>query len=210
MGGLLGLFMSNESHFAKSQIRDVIALGLQELHNAGRLVNAMPLLRIDNRDQAAQAPFQFDAATGQLHRRGCRYIPKNSRSALYGVWKIEDNEQPLVCPRCKPVFEEDNLKDRGSTSDLLYGLLSIIRQFGGVLQERGQEYRQSSEGRMFGAQLESFYNDLGEREKKLLDAAVASLDGLAKMVRDLDSSLNESNAGAASARDSDAEKEKAN
>ena len=51
---------------------DTIGLRIQELHAAGKLAADQPLLRIDNSERARQAPFQFDAARGQLHRTGCR------------------------------------------------------------------------------------------------------------------------------------------
>lgn len=185
--------MSEPSSIAIPRITDLVAMQIQELHTAGKLGGTQPLLRIDNRDQAAQAPFQFDVATGRLHRVGCKSIPKRSLSAIYGVWRIGHDEQRLACPRCKPVAQDNKPNDRGFPADLLYGVLSIVSQFGGVIRERGQEYRDSLEGRVLGAQLEHFYRDLGEREKKVLDVVLTSLDGLVNTIRDLDSDLRVAN-----------------
>jgi hypothetical protein len=185
--------MNKASQFTSSQLIDLVALKLQEWHTEGKLKGTQPLLRIDNENEAAKAPFQFDAVNGQLHRNGCRSIPRRSRSALYAVWRIGNEEQQLGCSRCNPVPTEDHSEDRAFASDLLYGFLSIFKQFGGVLQERGLEYRNSSEGQRLAGQLEGFYRDLGEREKKVVEAVLVSLDGLAKTIRDLDSSLNRAN-----------------
>jgi hypothetical protein len=91
------------------------------------------------------------------------------------------------------VPQEDSSDDRGFASDLLYGLLSVVDQFSGVLRERGLEYRNSSEGQRLAGQIEGFYRGLGERERQVVAAALLSLDGLAKTIRDLDASLNGAN-----------------
>ena len=77
--------MSESLPISHATLVDMVGLRIQELHASGQLGADQPLLRIDNRDQATQAPFQFDAARAQLHRTGCRAIPPGSRSALYGV-----------------------------------------------------------------------------------------------------------------------------
>ena len=185
--------MNRASLSSRWKLTDSVAVKLQQWHTEGKLKGTQPLLRIDNQKAAAEAPFQFDAVTGQLHRSGCRSIPKRSRSALYAVWRIRNEEQQLVCSRCKPVPTEDSTEDRGFASDLLFGLLSVIDQFSGVLRERGLEYRNSSDGQRLAGQLEGFYRDLGEREKKMVQAALVSIDGLAKTIRDLDASINTAN-----------------
>jgi hypothetical protein len=189
--------MNNGPQPASSRLADLLAVKLQEWHAEGKLKGTQPLLRIDNREAAAEAPFQFDPVNGQLHRSGCRSIPKHSRSALYAVWRIGNDEQKLACSRCRPVPTEDNSEDRQEdrhfTSDLLYGLLSVVDQFGGVLRERGLEYRKSSDGQRLAGQLQGFYHGLGEQEKSVVQAALISLDGLAKSIRDLDASLHNAN-----------------
>jgi hypothetical protein len=157
-----------------------------------------PLLRIDNREQAKRAPFQLDAATGRLHRRGCRSIPKGSRSALYGIWRIGKNDQPLACPRCKPMPKtDDKTEDPEYPTDLLYGVLSVVNQFGGVLRERGQEYRTSRVGKLLGEQIENMYSGINERERNILDVVLTSLDELASTIRNLDADLHGPNGSSA-------------
>ena len=195
--------MSESAPTSPSRIADAIGLHIQELHAKGRLRGSQALLRIDNRDKARQAPFQFDAAMGQLHRTGCRSIPKGSMSALYGVWRIVEEEEKLACPRCNPMLRpEEKLGEKPadkpgekpneaeSSLDLLYGVLSVIGQFGGVLRERGQEYRNSRAGTMLGAQIEKMYSTVNEREKNILDVMASSLNTLAVAIRELDDGLN--------------------
>ena len=49
---------------------------------------------------------QFDSARGRLHRRGCRFIPPSSRSALYALWQVSPEEEKLACPQCRPAPTE--------------------------------------------------------------------------------------------------------
>lgn len=183
--------MSDSAAIPEARLVDKVGLHIQELHAAGHLRGQQPLLRIDNRDEARRAPFQFDAATGRLHRTGCKAIPKGSLSALYGVWQIGQDEQPLACPRCKPMPKTDErVNDTEFPMDMIYGVLSVISQFGGVLRERGQEYRNSQAGQMLGQQIDKMYRGVNDREKAVLDVLLTSLDGLARTIRDLDENLN--------------------
>jgi hypothetical protein len=196
--------MNDGTHLAGSQFTDLLAIKVQEFHRAGKLGAGQPLLRIDYRDRAAEAPFQFDVVAGRLHRRGCAAIPKRSRSALYGLWRIEHVDQQLACARCKPVAKDEKPEERELVSDLLYGFLSIVVQFGGVLRERGQEYRNSFEGRALHAQLGGLYRDLGDSERKALDAITASLAELANTMHSVEKGLNGANGrnnGAANGRE---------
>ena len=124
-------------------------------------------------------------------------------SALYGVWRIAEEEEKLACPRCDPMLRpEEKLGEKPadkplekpneaeSPLDLLYGVLSVIGQFGGVLRERGQEYRNSRAGTMLGAQIEKMYSTVSEREKNILDVMASSLNTLAVAIRELDDGLN--------------------
>lgn len=181
--------MTRGSNLQNYQVTDLIALKIQELHRAGKLGGTYPLLKIDNRDQAKRAPFQFDAVNGKLHRNSCRFIPKRSSSALYGIWRLGRDELRFACLRCNPVSKEDNSEDRSYASDLLYGVLSIINQFAGVLRERGLEYRSSSEGRHLSTQLEDLYRSLGDRDKQVVEVVLSFLDGLAKRIHEVDSGL---------------------
>lgn len=169
---------------------DLVALKLQELHRHAEPEGGRPLLRIDNAQDAARAPFQFDAASGRLHRRSCRSIAAPARLALYGVWRIGPHERQLACERCRPMQEDEKPDQRGDAAELLFGFLSIVTQFGSVLRERGREYRNSSEGREIGARIDAFYKGLGRREQDILSTVLGSLDGLVRQIRDLDSGLD--------------------
>jgi hypothetical protein len=167
-----------------------MALRIQGLRSREPAEGDPPLLRIDSRDEAARAPYQFDSVRGRLHRRECRFIPPSSRSALYALWHVSPEEEKLACPQCRPVPTEGGPADDGLATDLVYGLLSILDQFGGVLRERGREYRKSAKGRHLRVDLESLYRGLGEREQQTLDVITTALDGVVRKIRDLDQSLN--------------------
>jgi hypothetical protein len=181
----------SESHpINRLHLADMIGLQIQELHSKGSLKGSQPLLRIDNREQARRAPFQLDAATGKLHRAGCRSVPRGSRSALYGVWRIGKNDRPLACARCKPMSEPDDKKDDPEyPTDLLFGVLSLVNQFGSVLRERGQEYRNSQVGKLLNDQIGNMYRGINERERTILNVVLSSLDELASTIRNLDEDL---------------------
>jgi hypothetical protein len=85
---------------AAATLGDVLALKIQELRLAQE--EPRPLLRIDNRAEAATAPFQFDTALAQLHRTGCRAIPSSSHTALSGLWQIPPQTRRHACPVCRP------------------------------------------------------------------------------------------------------------
>ncbi len=207
---------------------DTIGLRIQELHASGKLAGDQPLLRIDNSERARQAPFQFDAARGQLHRTGCRAIPPGSRSALYGVWEIGTEGKAVACSRCNPMDkpaaaaeaeagpqqkakQTEEAKQDESTRpeakqgeakaaggrpqddhavDVLYGVLSIVSQFGSVLRERGQEYRKSGAGAALGGRIEKIYAEVNESERSVLDVLTTSLGTLAAALREIEGGLN--------------------
>ena len=207
---------------------DTIGLRIQELHASGKLAGDLPLLRIDNSERARQAPFQFDAARGQLHRTGCRAIPPGSRSALYGVWEIGTEGKAVACPRCNPMDKpaaaaeaeagpqqkakqtEEAKQDKSTRPeakqgeakaaggrpqddhavDVLYGVLSIVSQFGSVLRERGQEYRKSGAGAALGGRIEKIYAEVNESERSVLDVLTTSLGTLAAALREIEGGLN--------------------
>ncbi len=183
--------MSKETSAGTQSLGDTFALKLQELHRANRLHGNQPLLKIDNREEAEQAPYQFDTALGKLHKKGCKAIPESSRSALYGLWKIGEQERKYACAVCSPAPREPVPGEQRSHTDLLYGLLSIVDQFSGVLMERGREYRKSKEGRDLGAGLEGVYQELDNQEKQIVDVVISSLDGVIGAVRQLDDQINE-------------------
>jgi len=166
---------------------DQAALVVQTLHGAGRLGSDV-LVRIDNSAEAAAAPYQFDAATGRLHRQGCRAIPDGA--PLYGRWHLSRDELTVACKRCKPLPDETKPSDPTDRADLLFGVLSLVSQFSGVLKERGKDYQKTEEGQALNAQLGVIYRDLGRREKDIVDTALSTLDILVERLRALDRSLN--------------------
>lgn len=170
---------------------DRVAQSLQSLR--GRADADRPLLRIDNLDDAARAHYQFDVASGRLHRRGCRAIPAGSGLALYGVWRIGPEERKLACQRCQPAPMDDQPDKRNDAADMLFGLISLIDQFGSVLRERGQEYRKSEDGRALGDRFAGIFERLDKREQDFLTTLLNSMDGLIRTVRDIDDRLSNSN-----------------
>jgi hypothetical protein len=173
---------------------DWVALEIQELHRRGKLPDAQLLLRIDHRKEAAEAPFQFDVVRETLHRNGCRAIPASSTSALYGVWEFQPGERHLSCPRCQPMptRRKRNRTPEVPASDLVYGLLSIVDQFGDVLRERGREYRRSQSGRLASG-VRELYERLGSGERDVLQLIATALDNLSGVVNELQRSLVNSN-----------------
>lgn len=211
--------MSEDTHSGDLPIGDVIALKIQELYRDKKIEDAQPLLRIDNRDEAEEAPYQFDMAGGVLHRRGCKAIPKSARSALYGLWQVPEAGRGFGCPRCDPLGtkpkpaqasipgngkaqpENGRLRDapqqtqqeqlEGEAADILFGAMSIVMQFRSVLRERGREYRRGRQGQQLGAELEGMYAQLTEPGKGVVALALSSLDDLTRKIRDLESSMAE-------------------
>ena len=210
--------MNNPMPTSRAALVDRVGLGIQDLHASGKLAGDQPLLRIDNRERAREAPFQFDAAKGRLHRTGCQAIPADSGSALYGMWEIKAEDPALGCPRCNPMEAQappdagarpeaeaaaetrasaqadpkpaEGLARDDQTVDLLFGFLSVVSQFGGVLRERGQEYRRSRTGAALGARVERIYAEVNEGERRVLDMLTASLGTLAMTLREIDGDIN--------------------
>jgi len=173
---------------AAEPLGDVIALKIQELR--ARQSEPRPLVRIDNREEAAEAPFQFDTAEARLHRNGCRAIPAGSRTALYGLWQIPPQARKYACRVCRPDAEEEHEMAGEGPTDYVYGVLSVLEQFGSVIKERGREFRNSEDGRRLKAGLDSVYRGLEERERTTLQVVLTSLDGLLSTIADLDKSLD--------------------
>lgn len=181
--------MNEDGLLDRGRLFDQAALAVQELRSRGRLGGPDFLLRIDNRAEAAEAPFQFDAANGIVHRRGCGAVPADARSALYGFWKIGPEDQQHACQRCRPVPDDHPKVEETDRTDLLYGLLSVVDQFAGVLKERGKDYQRTSTGQELGTRLGTFYDTLGRREKAVLDVILRSLEELVDRVEELDQGL---------------------
>lgn len=211
--------MNKQEQRSRPALGDRLSLLIQELRRRRGVRGDRPLLRIDNRKEASEAPFQFDSAVGTLHRRGCRAIPRSSRTALYGLWQTGPEAEKIACPICRPVAERASGRaargkarssgqggrpksangngagsqtDAGSVaSEVLYGLASIVDQFGGVLLERGREFQRTREGRQLRSALENLYENLGSREKDLLAFIASALDDMVNTIRDLNRDLND-------------------
>ena len=166
------------------------ALSLQALR--GKRLRSDILLRIDNTAEAASAPYQFDAAAGRLHRRGCRAIPDGA--PLYGRWHLGRRDLTFACKRCRPLPDDTKPTPPDERAELLLGVLSLVSQFSGVLKERGRDYRKTDEGQALTAQLGTLYRNLGRREKEMVDTMLATLDSLIERLRALDRSLNSNGA----------------
>jgi hypothetical protein len=181
---------------AAEPLGDALALKLQELRAQQR--DPRPLLRIDNREQSAEAPFQFDTVNGRLHRRGCRAIPKGSQTALYGLWSVPSHARAAACTTCRPRIdgepepepEEPAVAARDGVTDYVFGFLSVLDQFGSVIRERGREFRDSEEGRNLKAGFDDFYRGLEERERTTLQVVLTSLDSLLTTITELDRNLD--------------------
>lgn len=169
---------------------DVLAIAIQRYRVQGRLNGEQPLIRIDYQDKAAKAPFQFDPVRGRIHRAQCQAIPPDSRSALFGRWRMDEHEVMLACPRCSPKPEgQGSGCERTDTVEVLYGAISILGQFGTLLQERGKEFRNSEEGKKIEKQIETFYAGLDVQQQRTLDLVLVSLDQLLEVVRQCDKTL---------------------
>lgn len=166
---------------------DQAALALQALRSGGRLRSDV-LLRIDNTAEASAAPYQFDAAVGRLHRRGCRAIPDGA--PLYGRWHLGRDDLTVACKRCKPLPDETKPSEPTDRADLLLGLLSLVSQFSGALKDRGKDYQKTDEGQALTAQLGAIYRTLGRQEKDMLDMMLGTLDTVIERLRALDRSLH--------------------
>ena len=171
---------------------DQVALTLQALRNVGGLPSDV-LLRIDNTKEAVAAPYQFDAAAGRLHRRGCRAIPEGA--PLYGRWHLSHDDLTVACKRCRPLPDETKPSEPTDRTDLLLGVLSLVSQFSSVIKERGKDYQKTDEGQALTAQLGAIYRNLGQREKDMLDAMLGTLDVVIERLRSLDRTLHKNGAG---------------
>ena len=173
---------------ASATLGDVLALKIQELRRYQD--ESRPLLRIDNRQEATAAPFQFDTVAARVHRNGCRAIPSSSHTALYGLWQIPPRARQFACPVCRPQAHEESEMAREGPTDYIYGLLSVLDQFGGVIRERGREFRESDEGQQLMAGLDGVYANLEDRERATLQVVLNSLDGLLATLTDIHHSLD--------------------
>ena len=186
---LPGPFMSDKKESPVGQLGDLLALKAQELRSQGLISGEQALLKIDYREHAAKAPFQFDIAKGKLHQTHCNSIPSDSKSALYALWNIEKGDQKFACKKCKPVEDQGSSMDKNTGTDILYGVLSVLDQFGSVLQDRGREYRESDQGKQAKSGIDGLLSTLNEGQKDSLNLILASLEGALEIVNDYNKSM---------------------
>lgn len=164
-------------------IGDSVALKLQTLRQEGKIDSKQGLLRIDCRKDAEKAPFCFDMTQGKLHRSGCRAIPRGSRSALYAVWTATPDFSDIACDKCSPVPSESENMAKDTTRNLIYGIVSIIDQFGSVLAERGKEYRASKSGREITKLADALFSKMDGAQQEALNVTLSSLDSLIEILQ---------------------------
>jgi hypothetical protein len=188
---------------------DLVTLELQRLFAGRHADPAEVLLRIDYRQEAKTAPFQFDMVHGKLHRSGCGSIPADCTPALYAVWAPGEELERVACHRCRPSGAEAATMKQDPALDVLFGLISIVDQFGSVLKERGKEYRSSAKGRKLAEDLDGMFSALDETQRDALRVTVASLDGLVKAVEAANRSTGQNGqAGGAAHRNGNQRKKK--
>lgn len=175
---------------ASLDLIDRIALQIQRLHSSKEVYDTQPLFRIDYRKESAQAPFQFDVVESVLHRSSCTAIPIRSRSALYGLWEIHSDDEKYACEHCTPE-PRINTMEKTTTTDLFYGILSILDQFSSVLGERGKEYRNSEKGKQTEATVDRVLHEFDIQQKRSVDFLLGSLDELIHLLRDTNTNGNE-------------------
>jgi hypothetical protein len=166
-----------------------IALAIQAFRRDGRIPSEPALLRIDNRSEAARAPFRLDIARGVLHRTGCPAIPTDSQSALYAVWQPGAEDLRSACKQCRPVAPRGTMKQDDGT-DIVFGFLSVLDQFSSVLVERGKEYRSSARGQELQAVLAGLLSGLEAQQREALDVVIASLDVVLRSLQSVAAGLD--------------------
>ena len=183
-------------------VGDYVALKVQSLRAAGKTKGDQPLVRIDNRPEAAAAPFIFDIAGGKLHRAGCPAIPKAHRTALYAVWEVRPEDLPTACEKCRPASEQPGAdRTAGSNGrhkmpsntavDVLFGFISILDQFGSVLSERGRDFRNSDRGQQVERSVVGLLTQLDDTQRETLNTVLSSLDLLIQVVQGYGDSLQD-------------------
>lgn len=175
---------------------DLVALEIQEIFRTGRTDSEQGILRLDYTQEAAAAPFAFDMVSGTLHRAGCARIGRAAAGSLYALWRPGPEFSALACPKCRPGPGQNGETDREMSSDLLYGVLSIVDQFGSVLRQRGKEYRKSSRGRQLSRDLERLMSALDETQRESVSLAVTSLESLIAVLEQVNRGLERRGNGA--------------
>jgi hypothetical protein len=193
-----GPSMSDSSSPANAgDLLDTIALAVQKIHAADNLDTAQPLIRIDPRKEADEAPFEFDSAMAVLHCRGCRAIPVGSRSTLYAVWKIERNDLGLACRKCRPMANNSKPDRPADVGDVLLGLVSFVDQFSSILSQRGQDFRRTQRGHQVEQSLSDLLGVLSRMQEGGVNLLTTGVDRLLSAVNQYNQSTNGHKNGAA-------------
>ena len=100
-----------------------------------------------------------------------------------------------ACEQCRPAPTKDKTMEKNVASDLLFGFLSIVDQFGSVLCERGKEYRDSERGHQVETTIENLFSELDQTERETLDFMLSSLDGLLKVIDGYNQNLQDQTNG---------------
>ena len=174
-----------------AELFETISLKIQELHRDGKITDEQALLKIDYRNEAVNAPFIFDTVNGRLHHAACKKIPYNSKTALYSVWQLQDKDLELSCKECHPVPVKKGDMKKVSTSDIVYGFISVMDQFGSVLLERGKEYRRSERGQKVTKSIDALFKELDHKQREVLNIVLSSMDGVLKTMQELNANLEQ-------------------
>lgn len=107
---------------------------------------------------------------------------------------MDADDVALACLSCRPVPQGTRPEgERIESVEFLYGVASILGQFGTLLRERGKEFRNSDEGRQLEQQVESFYAQLDVQQRHVVDLVLTSLEQLVKAVQECDRNLQTAN-----------------
>ena len=186
--------MNRQRKWGFTAIGDAIAVKLQTLRAEGKIKDEQPLLKLDYRDQGAKAPFQYDVANATVHRTECSAIPDSSQYALYAMWELKESDRKFACRKCRPELIKNNGMKKDITSDIMYGFLSILDQFGSVLAERGKEYRNSRHGKQVSNTIDTILSELDNQQRDGIKFALSSIDSLLRLIHEYNNTFKENGA----------------
>ncbi|MDH3973406.1 MAG: hypothetical protein OEV42_03910 [Deltaproteobacteria bacterium] len=177
--------MNDYSHNYR-KLFDRFSIELQSIYKRPSEKEKAPLFNISCENEAAKAPFQYDSANAVLHRTGCKYIDGKYNLSIFALWEINEEDLAFACKKCKPHLTGGEGLEKDPVSDMMYGIFSLIDQFGSVLIERGKEYKKTGSGKKLAHSLGA---NLSEQQEKLLDKSISSLDLLINSLHQLNMQL---------------------
>jgi len=181
--------MSKAAHGSRFHPADRLFLTIQDLYKAGKISDEMPLLKIDYRERAEQAPFQFDIVNARLHRTTCIEIKSKAGAPLYAVWKPTKEDIRLACDTCRPAAVRGEAVERDNALDIVFGFLSLIDQFSSVLKERGREYRASRRGKAFSEALNALSEEPNGKRRNGKSGVIPVMEALQEILQGCNESL---------------------